>query len=350
MRPGPSIDELKRTGVGARINVVRGGRVLAVDVPVTDVQEDWTASRSVPTQVTFLAPPDWVPKDALDPLNNYGQRVQLISLAETSRGTVETEIGWFQISTWEIQDDGVQVTCLDLLQVLAENDMTWPSSPPSGATLRSELQRLCTIRSDFALPVVLDVADRSIPRTFQWGTDRLENVADLCESYGLTYAVKPDGCLHAWSIPDGSSPVAHYTAKDLLIDAPRKAKERIANVYTVVGGQEDDAANRYSASVSNTASPYDPAGYGVVTQRTALDSATSQAQVLTAAQTRMRTALAATETRSLEVVMDPRLEGMDVISCITDEGEPIVGRVTAYSRSHTDPSASMRVDVEVLLW
>lgn len=350
MRPGPTIGNLLRSGVGARVNVSRAGRVLAVDVPVKDVKEDWTASRAVPTQVTFTAPKDWIPIDPLDPLNNYGQRVQLISLIETADGVTEVEIGWFQISTWEPSDDGVQVTGLDLRQVLAENDMTWPSSPPSGATLRSELQRLCTISSDFALPVFLDVPDRAIPRTFQWGTDRLQAVDDLCESYGLTTAVKTDGCLHAWEIPDGSSPVAHYTAADLLLDAPRVAKERIANVFTVVGGQEDDAANRYSATVANTSSPYDPAGYGVVTQRTALDSATSQSQVLAAAQTRMRTALSASETRSLEIAMDPRLEGLDVISCITEEGEPLVGRIVAYSRSHTDPSTRMRVDVEVLQW
>jgi hypothetical protein len=350
MRTGIKISDLHRAGVGARIGIARGTTTYSGTVPVKNVKEDWTASRRVPTQVTFDAPLHLVPTAPLDPLNNYGQKIHLFSQIKTSSALLESEIGWFQIDHWDEDADALSVTALDLLQVLAESDMTWPSSPPSGATLLSELQRLCSAGSSAGLSVVLEVPNRSIPRAFQWGTDRLEAIGDLCEAYGLTYGVKPDGAMHVWEIPTGRVPVAHYTGTDLLVDAPRTSTERIANVFTVVGGREDDPANRYSATVQNTSFPYDPAGYGIVTERTALDAATSTSQVLKAAQTRMRTALSVVETRSLEIAMDPRLEGMDVISCITGEGEALVGRVIAYSRTLDKPSEKMRVDVEVLKW
>ena len=38
MRAGPATAELTAAGVGVRVNVARGGRVLAADVPVADVK------------------------------------------------------------------------------------------------------------------------------------------------------------------------------------------------------------------------------------------------------------------------------------------------------------------------
>ena len=346
MRPGPGLGNV--IAVGARVNVVRGSQVLALDVPVRNVRESWTESRDVPTQVGFTAPIECVPTHPLSPLNNFGQRIQLVCLVETSLGVEEIEIGWFQIESWEEKENGVEVICLDLRQILAASPADWPSSPPAGATLRSEMQRLAHLGEGFSLPIVLDVEDRPIPRIFQWGTNRLENIDQLSESCGLVNGVKPDGCLHAWKLP-GSHPVARYTATDFLLAAPRASTGRLPNRVTVVGGSEDDAAHRFSATVKNTVFPYD-AAYGLVSERTALGPAVTADQAQQAAQGRLSARLRAPETRSLEIKTDPRLEGFDVISVLTDCGEPLVGRVVAYERVLDDPAQNMRVDVEVLSW
>ena len=349
MRPGPSLEKLSYAGIGVTVNVMRGRQVLATDIPVKNVREEWTDSRTVPSQITFTAPSEYLPTTPSSLLNNFGQQIQVLSLVETPRGIEEIEIGWFKIRQWKPVTAGIEVTGIDLKAILDENPMIWPSSPPPGATLRTELQRLCSMGEKTSLPVILEVPDRAIPRTFQWGTDRIESVNDLCGAYGLVNAVKPDRCLHAWDPEEHRKSVVRYTARDMLLDAPRLSTEPIPNVFTVVGGEEENTGTRVSATTTNFSFPYEPESYGLITQRTALAPAVSQAQVDAAAQTRMRSALEATETRQLEVVMDPRLEGWDVISVFTENGEPLTGRVKAYARVLDTPE-KMRVDIEVFKW
>jgi hypothetical protein len=360
MRPGPA-DLRGSVAVGARVEVTRGRQVLAVDVPVRDVVLDVTADRVVPGKLEFTAPMEWTDSAGgtvravdhpLSPLSNFGQRAHATALLDVDGTPSEVELGWFQIDTWEPGDgDTVQVTALDLMQTLVEAPMTWPSSPPAGASLLSELRRLCNVGEGHSLPVVLDdPVDRGIPRTFEWGTDRAEAVRDLCESYGLEYGVKPDGYLHVWAQRDGRAPVATYTARDLLLSAPRQAVERRANRIVVVGSKtEGDVETQWVAQGDATEPPYSISEYGLVASRFELNSADGQTAVTAAMQTRLRNLALTTRTRSLEIAMDPRLEVGDVIAAVTDD-ETIVGRITAYSVSLSDPSSRMRVDVQELNW
>ena len=193
----------------------------------------------------------------------------------------------------------------------------------------------------------------------QYGTDRAENVRDLCKSYGLEYAVKPDGYLHVWAQRDGRTPVAHYSARDLgtpgvagvLLDAPRASQDRRPNRWTVVGasGSGDDEV-RWSSTVRAMDAPYDPASYGIVGARYEMNQATSQSQITQAAQTDMRNVMVTTVKRSLSVQPDPRLELGDVISAETEAGEWLVGRTIASSLPVSEPDSDMRVDVEELRW
>ena len=350
MRSGPPTAELTAAGVGVRVNVARGGRALAADVPVADVKLSASTEQVVPQQISFSAPLDWVPVGALDPLNNFGQRVQVVALVE-HEAPVGINLGWFQIDSWNEGDDAVSVKASDLMRVLDENPMDWPSSPAKNATLESELRRLCSIADGGGLSVVLDVDDFTIDSTLQWDTSRTTSIQDLCTSYGLEYGVKADGRLHVWEKLTGRDPVAHYSGRDLLVGAPRSSQARRANRFIVVGSNGDsDNEKRYSSVVKANTPPFDFSGYGVVTSRIELSGATTQAAVTKAATAAMRDALSVAETRTLEIVLDPRLELGDIISVLTDAGEPLVGRVTAISADFSNVDQTMRADVEVLKW
>ena len=349
MRPGLPVEQVLEAGVGVEAQVMRGNQVLATDVPIKDVSVDWTEDSKSPESVKFTSPLSWLPADPIDPLNNFGQRVQIVSLMQHAGQTVRTSLGWFQIASWDKADDGVKVTAAGLWQVLIDNPMNWPSSPPAGATVASELRRLCSFGNEAGLPVILDgVADSPVDRTLQWGTDRAGAVTDLCAAYGLACKVQPDGYLHVFQVPDGARPVAHYTARDLLLEVSKTSTPRRPNRWTVTGGT--DGQKKFHGRARHDSFPFEPAGYGIVNARSEVAAATSQAQVDKAAVDAMKADLYVASTRSFEMVTDPRIEGSDVISVVTEGGEPIVGRVTGYSMSLDDPSSRMRVDVEELQW
>ena len=360
MRPGPTTDQMADPmWVGARVAVMRGRTVLATGVRIWDAVLEGTASRTVPEQLTFKVNNNWLPTYPQAPFNNFGQRVNPTQVLGLPGGVTRMDLGWYQIDAWEEQDDGsVEVTALNLLKRPDESDLTWPTSPPAGATLRSEFQRM----AGDGLPVILDpgVVDRPVPRTTQYGTSRTDNIRDLAAAYSVEYGVKSDGYLHVWMPRTGRDPVAHYTGRDLgkpgrragrLLAAPRVSQDRRPNQWTVVGTQNAGGREqRWSATVRTTTQPFEPDAYGVVTDRREMNIATSQQQVTLAAQTYQRHAMMTVETRSVEIAPDPRLELGDVISVTTRSGETIVGRVAAYSLPLTDHTASMRVDLEVLQW
>lgn len=356
MRPGPTTDDLAAgMAIGARIDIIRGGRVLTAGVPATDVKLEWSASsRAVPAQVTYKAPLSWTPVAPLDALNNYGQRSLVTTLMEDRTGRRwEIPLGHYLHTTWSVDSAGVQVTATDLLQLLEDNPAPWPSSPPAGATTDTELRRL----AEDALPIVLDdgVPNLPVPRTTQWGTSRTEAVAKLAASQGLGLRCGADGGLHAYRIRTRVRPDAVYThASGLLLDAPRAPRSggRRPNRWYVTGtkqasgqgGQEE----RWTATRRSTAPPYEPGGYGWVTRHEEFSAASSQYAVEQAADTYLAQDLAATQSRSLSVVPDPRIEVGDVVGAVTADGERLAGRVTAYSLPLSDPGADMRIDIDLM--
>lgn len=353
MRPGPSLEALAGpVAVGARVDVHLGGRVLAVDVPCEDVQIDWASDRVVPGRLSYVSPADWVPESPHDPLNNFGQRSHVVMILETPAGRDEVDLGWWQHQSWEEDAGGkIKIEALDLLQILEQDPMAWPSSPPAGATVMSEAQRLAG-----TLPVVMEPGTpnpRVSPST-QWGHSRTEALRDLCVARDLNWAVKSDGCLHLWVQTDASAPVARYTGRDLLIQAPRKSVERRANRFIVTGSpQETDDKKtvvKWTGRATATSWPYEPSLYGWVTDRKEFQAAATAGAVQKAAQTNLRTALAAASKRSVEIATDPRLEAGDVIAVHTDAGETVVGKVVAYSLPVDEPGGQMRVDIEELAW
>jgi len=145
MRPGPTTDDLAAgVAIGASVDIIRGGRVLATGVPATKVELQWSSgSRAVPAQVTYKAPLSWTPLDPLDALNNFGQRSIVTALLEDRTGRRwEVPLGHFVHTTWSVDKDSVSVTATDLMQILEDNPAPWGSSPPEDATTVSEIRRL----------------------------------------------------------------------------------------------------------------------------------------------------------------------------------------------------------------
>jgi len=326
--------------------------VVALDIPCEDVQIDWSSDRVVPGKLTYTCPASLVPESPASPLSNYGQRSHVVAILETRDGRDEVDLGWWQHQSWEEESSGkVKVECLDLLQVLEQDPMAWPSSPPSGATVLSEAQRLAG-----SLPVVLDPGTPNplVPVSTQWGHSRTEAIRDLCRPRGINWAVKADGCLHLWAQGSGSEPVARYTGRDMLIEAPRKSVERRPNRWVVVGSpqQSDDKkpAVKWTGVATASSWPYEPAVYGWVTERKEFNAAASAGAVQKAAATNMATDLSAASKRQVEIAPDPRLEAGDVIAVHADAGEVIVGKVVAYSLPVDKAGGQMRVDVEELSW
>ena len=352
MRPGPHEELLTQgTTVTARIDVVHGGRVIATNIPVKDVQLEVTEDRVVPEVLTYLAPLSMVPVSPADPLNSFGQRSH-VTVIQTIAGKVfETEIGWFIHGStsgkgWEETTGGVKITAYGLLQIPSDNDFAFPSSPPAGATLRTEFTRIA------GMPVILDqVDDKKVPRTLQWGVKRLEALQDLAESYGLNYAVKPDGYLHVWDPSASRTPAARYAAT--LLEAPREGMPRRANIFVGVGSSgSEETEKQWTYTVRATDPPYLADSYGQITERIEVSAADSEAQVAAAVQERMRGLHVAQNTRSLGIVPDWRLEKGDVIEAEISSNtgiEYVTGRVKALSGT-VRAGEQMRVDIEELLW
>ena len=353
MRAGPTVQVLTGSvGVGARVSSHRAGRMIADRLDVWDVQIEATADRAPRERLTLTAAPSLVPTGPGDPLAHYGQRLHVSQTLTIGGVEILVPIGWYQVETWEEQSDGtVKVEAYDLLQRLEKNPMAWPSSPPYGATVQSELQRLAASPEEGGVPGVLDAPDATVSREHEWGTSRVEAVGKLCEAHGLLWAVRSDGRLHAWA-PGAPVSAAEYTGRDLLIESSRASGARRANRWVVgATGEGEDRESRYTAETTGYEYPYDPAGYGVVTDRNEMQIADGVSALYKAADTYRRNAQAAHGTRSLSIVPDPRLELWDTITVtVPHEAGPetLTGRVTATSLTIDKPDALMRVDLEVL--
>ncbi len=348
MRLGPDEKLLSRSdvAVGWEVNIVRGRQTLATNVPVRGVVVDATSDRVIPQQISYLLPSSWSPRDPADAAQNKGQTSQLTALLRIAGVDYRVEIGWYKHVSWEETSGGIKVVAQDLMLLLDEDPFTWPSSPPQRATFFSELQRLAGDH----LPVKLDSPDFKIGTSFQWGHSRTEAIRDLAAAYGMEYAVKPDGYLHAWKIRDARVTAATYTAKDLLLEGLKKSGPRRPNYFTAFGVDESDKEKgiRRWAATARAVGGLDPALYGIKREVSQVDSATSQRQVTQAANRLAAEAGIVVEERSLEVGFDPRLELGDVCGFIVDDADVFAGRVKAYSMGDADQT--MRVDVEVLQW
>jgi len=337
--------------VGVRVDVSLGPRTLAVGVPVSGLRLEWTSKRVVPALLSYEAPLLWAPGSPEDPLARFGQRSHVTVVCEAPDGRRwETPLGMFVHSSWSVGDRGVTVQAHDLMRVLEDDPMAWPSSPESGATVRSEAQRLAG-----TVPVVLDpgVDDGPVSVSTQWTLSRTESLSKLAESRSAGVRAGVDGCLHLYPLRDASSPDVVFTPATGLLDAPPAPgrDDRTPNRWVVTGThREGETEEKWTAVRENRVPPFDPDSYGWVTRHEEFSAASSREAVEKAAETYMRQDLSAVVSRSIEVAADPRIEVGDVIGVVPASEPAFAGRVVAYTLPVSEVGASMRIDLDVLEW
>lgn len=354
MRNGIS-SELLMSGLafGVRLESYRGGHSLAYDIGCTKAALDYTSKRDVPGELTFTATADWLPVDPWSPLAAFGQRIRATSVYRgVGNDRYEVKVGDYKIDSWSENDDGtIDVVAKDLMQVLADNPVGWPSSPPRGATLLSELKRLSV-----GLDVRLDrgVPNRAVPRTTQFGNDRVEAVNKLADSYGFGLRVGNDGILHAYPLADSADRARYvYRFGEMLLEAPRAPLDSTPrpNRWIVTGTKTDGKVEtKWTAVREATLPPYNPDEYGWITDHQEFSAADTKQAVEQAADTYMAKALASRQARSISIIPDPRVEIGDVVTVKQEDGTFFSGVVTAYSLPLTDPTQTMRVDLDVMSW
>lgn len=358
MRPGPPTAALARLSWGVVVDVIRGGEVISADLPVEDVKLEWTADRVVPGCLTYSLPLSWAPTHPLAPAHCFGQRsyVTVVCRDETTGREWSTPLGYYLHTGWQETSGAIQVTCLDLMQVLEEDPAAWPSSPPAGSSLSTEMRRLAGRQ-----PVVLDqgVYDGPVSVSSQWGCSRSEAVTKLAQARGCGIRSGYDGALHVYRLHGAASADVVYEDREtpygpgngllLGVEASPRQEPRRPNRWISVGTiKSGDKEQRWTATRTATQPPFDVGGYGWVTRREEAGGSDSAAAVEAAADTMMREDLASMTTTTIRIVPDPRLEAGDTVVVIQADGSTLAGRVRAYSMSMS--GGDMRVDLDVLEW
>lgn len=348
MRHGPSTAEMSGPlMVGVRVDILRGGSVIATDIPVSDVKAEWSAEKTVQGVLTYKAPYQWAPREPLDALNFYGQcSLVTVILRSPSGREWETPLGVWLHTSWQVQDGHVEVVAKGLMQRLEEDPLPWPGSPASGATLQTTLEQLAS-----PLPVVLDegVSDERVATDTQWGRSRTQAISDLAAAHGVGVRIEADESLHVYPLSRVLSDLVYETpalpgglrGNGLLLSvSPTQASEtRPPNRWRATSG---DSSGGQLAERTRTEPPFEPDAYGWVTDHREISEGSVWAAIEPVAL--VPTAISS---RTLTTVLDPRVELGDIVTAYDGE-ETVAGRVKAVSMPLGDLDGGMRIDIDLI--
>lgn len=321
-----------------------GPSQLAAHVPITAGRVAFDDTAVVKGRLTLTVPAHtpgqrWDPAgNPLAPLGAYGQRLHLRTGIGYPTGELELlDLGWYLITGWRRDEDQatVAVEALDLAQLVLDDRLTAPSSPPPGATFASEFGRLLAGILPVSIPA--GFPDRPIASTVVWERDRDKALADLCDAWPARWYVGDDGAAH---VAATYGPVSETTPPDLTltdgaagtVTARARGAQRGAlfNRIVVDGKAPDDATPRPHAvaEITSASSPIRAAGpYGRVTRFYASDLVTSQAQADDAAASMLVRYASAGRTEPVRAVPDPSIQLGDVTRVLTQDGDRYTARV-----------------------
>lgn len=317
----------------------------------------WDADGSVQATSSIRAVgfglPVLVPRQRDDFLAPYGQEVVLSREVFTRNGSWTIPLGIYRITgndggrltrragTDIVLDWEVGVTLADRFRQLERAKIITPASPPAGATVYSELQRL----SLFPMQQSPDIADIPIPVGMVYD-DRLSAIHDLAALVGAKPRINRQGAL---TLVDADR---WLTATEPEFDIPGVITwddEQTDDFYNFVWAHSDDNAWSAFASYENDADPRSINRAGPSTYEHSSPAYTSSAAAEEGAATILARLL---NRRSKQVVVEVGPAGLLLelgdFGWVRDpdQDRAVLGEVRSLTISH-DPTAPIQLTLTV---
>ena len=350
MRDAPDLDPrilARPHQIACRVRSYYGGDIVADDIPVISGELTADDSQAVPERLTLQVPVRdagtvWEPVDPADPLNNFGQRLEVAAyiIPRARMANIEVPLGQFRIQSWEASRDVVSVDAVGLLSLVEESRLTVPTSPLSGQTFSEAVEWLL----DDLLPIEYgpDLPDDDeMSQIVQWDQDRLGALFDVLDAWGVRGRVNGEGVFMVTAHPESSSePVVTWRdgERGTVVSAPRSGgRDGIFNaVVARSSSQELEEYQRMIAqatvfsqdAVIGWESPFGRVPYF---HTSPLIRSASQAQ--RTARTILQRVTRWATTRVVTAVPDPRPELGDIGRIVTTEHAgpaDLTGEVVGY--------------------
>ena len=320
--------------IRCRVEAWRGGEFLGVVPILPGSMLKEAADQAVPETVEIVAAAvdaggvSWIPgPSGMDGLDNYGQRLYITYSVGRADGTfVDVQLGWFVLDDWDDNDDGtVSATAFGLLDVIRTAELLAPSSPPVGATFRSELVRLIGGR----LPVDLDAApeDRDVPSSLTWQDSRLDAVTELLSAWPAAGYVDPSGTL----VVEPAEPASWaadvtLTAANATVVKRTSAGSRAGRYNVVVArGESQSDVNApavwdYAVDDDHRSPTWVDGPQGELVRKFSSPLLTTRSQCQAAARTLLAASLVQSRTIPVECIPDPRIGVGTRVDYLNDAG------------------------------
>jgi hypothetical protein len=246
--------------IDCRIRSIYGGAYIADDIPI--VSGDLTADdgQAVPERLTIEVPvrdagTAWEPRDPGDPLNNFGQRLEVAAyiIPRSAMANIEVPLGQFRIQDWHAGRDSVRVEAVGLLKVVEEARLTVPASPLSGQTYTEAIEWLM----DDLLPIEFAAglpADVEVSQVVQWDEDRLGAIFDLLDAWGARGRVNAEGVFLIEPYTMSTEPVVTWRdgERGTVVSAPRSgSRDGIFNA--VIARSSSQELEEYEKMIAQAA-------------------------------------------------------------------------------------------------
>jgi len=361
-------------GYRAEISSWRGSTLLAPSVPVSGGSLTFVASQDVPDTLVLKVARvvdgfDWLPgtDDETHPLACMGQELVVRFVVTSALTGIEyvTVRDRLQIQdVGELADGVVTVTASGILQIVADDMLPTATVPRVDGTLFSEFRRL--LPSGVGVAIDPSLVDRACPQSLAWSEDRLaaqQSIADALpallrsDASGQVVLKAPlaDVPIPIITISDGEvSPTNGYP---VMVGKSRKqTRSSVYNSWVARGTSTDDPTRPpVFAQADQTSGPFavDPEGFRTRRAFYASPLLTTEAQCLSAAQTRLRNGLRASAVVPIEMAPDPRLQIDDAVLVRADATEggawgfEVAGYLVGIELPLTIDDGAMRVDVGV---
>ncbi|MCF2529378.1 DUF5047 domain-containing protein [Yinghuangia soli] len=276
--------------------------------------------------------------DAAAPLAVYGSRLRVMAGIVHPNGSTELlRHGWYLVTEWERDEAArtVEVTAVDLAQLLDDARHLGTESPPAGSTYAAEFTRLV----DGLLPVRIapGLPDRRIPPGTVWDRERPKNLTELCRAWGARWFIDDDG--YATAAP-AYSDVTPATPTDVRFVSGRRgtvvnrrraaSRDRLYNAVVATGKAPPESSSYAPSAVATIDSgPIAWDGpYGRKPRFYQSDLLVTNDQCQEAARNILARSSSVSRSEPITAVPDPALELGDVAQVLTG-GQSFTGRVSS---------------------